>query len=134
MGFFNAFYLISEAPNPLNSDQMAGSVGTNASYIRKILALLKKSGMVDGHRGISGYTLTTTPDQITLLRIYQAVMEESQIHLLDIHQNPNDQCVVGHHIRPVLTEMFGGMEESFARMLSQKTLADCITAIRAEMS
>lgn len=26
--------LISEAPNPLNSDQMAGSVGTNASYIR----------------------------------------------------------------------------------------------------
>ena len=113
---------------------MAGSVGTNASYIRKILALLKKSGMVDGHRGVSGYTLTTTPDQITLLRIYQAVMEESQIHLLDIHQNPNDQCVVGHHIRPVLTEMFGGMEEAFARMLSQKTLADCITAIRAEMS
>ena len=126
--------LISEAPNPLNSDQMAGSVGTNASYIRKILALLKKSGMVDGHRGVSGYTLTTTPDQITLLGIYQAVMEESQIHLLDIHQNPNDQCAVGHHIRPVLTEMFGGMEEAFARMLSQKTLADCITAIRAEMS
>ena len=122
--------LISEAPNPLNYDQMAGSVGTNASYIRKILALLKKSGMVDGHRGVSGYTLTTTPDQITLLGIYQAVMEESQIHLLDIHQNPNDQCVVGHHIRPVLTEMFGGMEEAFARMLSQKTLADCITAIR----
>ena len=134
MGFFNAFYLISEAPNPLNSDQMAGSVGTNASYIRKILALLKKSGMVDGHRGVSGYTLTTTPDQFTLLRIYQAVMEESQIHLLDIHQNPNDQCAVGHHIRPVLTEMFGGMEEAFARELSQKTLADCITAIRAEMS
>ena len=126
--------LISEAPNPLNSDQIAGSVGTNASYIRKILALLKKSGMVDGHRGVSGYTLTTTPDQITLLGIYQAVMEESQIHLLDIHQNPNDQCVVGHHIRPVLTEMFGEMEEAFARMLSQKTLADCITAIRAEMS
>ena len=134
MGFFNAFYLISEAPNPLNSDQIAGSVGTNASYIRKILSLLKKSGMIDSHRGVSGYTLTTTPDQFTLLRIYQAVMEESQIHLLDIHQTPNDQCVVGHHIRPVLTEMFGEMEEAFARMLSQKTLADCITAIRAEMS
>ena len=32
--------LISEASTPLNSDQMAGSVGTNASYVRKILALL----------------------------------------------------------------------------------------------
>ena len=126
--------LISEAPNPLNSDQIAGSVGTNASYIRKILALLKKSGMVDGHRGVSGYTLTTTPEQISLLSIYQAVMEEPKIHLMDVHQNPNDQCVVGRHIRPMLTGMFEGIEEAFARELSQKTLADCIEAIRAEMS
>ena len=126
--------LISEAPNPLNSDQIAGSVGTNASYIRKILSLLKKAGMIDSHRGASGYVLTTTPDQITLLRIYQAVMEEPQIHLLDIHQNPNDQCVVGRHIRPMLTEMFEGIEESFARELSQRTLADCTRAIRSKMS
>ena len=126
--------LISEAPNPLNSDQIAGSVGTNASYIRKILSLLKKSGMIDSHRGVSGYVLTATPDRITLLGIYQAVMDESKIHLLDIHQNPNDQCVVGHHIRPMLTGMFEGIEEAFARELSRKTLADCIEAIRAEMS
>ena len=126
--------LISEAPNPLNSDQIAGSVGTNASYIRKILSLLKKSGMIDSHRGVSGYVLTTTPDQITLLRIYQAVMDDSKIHLWDIHQNPNDQCVVGRHIRPVLTGMFEGIEDAFARELSQKTLADCIEAIRTKMN
>ncbi len=125
--------LISEAPNPLNSDQIAGSVGTNASYIRKILSLLKKSGMIDSHRGVSGYVLTTTPDRITLLGIYQAVMDESQIHLLDIHQNPNDQCVVGRHIRPMLTGMFEGIEEAFARELSHKTLSDCIETIRAEL-
>lgn len=126
--------LISGAPTPLNSGQIAESVGTNASYIRKILSLLKKSGMIDSHRGVSGYVLTTTPDQITLLGIYQAVMGESQIHLLDIHQNPNDQCVVGRHIRPMLTGMFEGIEKAFARELSQKTLSDCIEAIRAKMS
>ena len=126
--------LISEAPNPFNSEQIAGSVGTNASYIRKILSLLKKSGMIDSHRGLSGYVLTATPDQITLLGIYQAVMGEPQIHLLDIHQNPNDQCVVGRHIRPMLTGMFEGIEEAFARELSQKTLADCTRAIRDKMS
>lgn len=126
--------LISEAPNQLNSNQIAGSVGTNASYIRKILSLLKKSGMIDSNRGVSGYVLTTTSDQITLLGIYKAVMDEPQIHLLDIHQNPNDQCVVGRHIRPMLTGMFEGIEEAFARELSQKTLADCIEAIRAELS
>ena len=122
--------LISESPTPINSEQMAESVGTNASYIRKILALLKKAEIVDGRRGISGYSLTAAPEQLTLLQIYQAVMEEPKIHLLDIHQNPNDQCVVGRHIRPVLTDMFADIEESFARSLADKTLADCIADIR----
>lgn len=122
--------LISESPTPITSDQMAGSVGTNASYIRKILALLKKAEIVDGHRGISGYRLTAAPEKLTLLQIYQAVMEEPRIHLLDIHQNPSDQCIVGHHIRPVLTGMFADMEEAFAHSLADKTLADCIAGIR----
>ena len=122
--------LISESPNPLYSDQMAGSVGTNASYIRKILALLKKGEIVDGHRGISGYSLTVAPEQLTLLQIYQVVMEKSNIHLLDIHQNPSDQCIVGRHIRPALTETFTDIEDVFARSLAGKTLADCIADIR----
>ena len=122
--------LISEAPTPVNSEQMAESVGTNARYIRKILALLKKAEIVDGRRGISGYSLTAAPEQLTLLQIYQAVMEEPKIHLLDIHQNPNDQCVVGRRIRPVLTDMFADIEQAFARSLADKTLADCIADIR----
>lgn len=126
--------LVSESPVPINSDQMAESVGTNASYIRKILALLKKAEIVDGHRGISGYSLTVAPHQLTLLRIYQAVTDEREIHLLDIHQNPNDQCIVGHHIKPVLTDMFADIEADFARSLAGKTLADCISDIRKRIS
>ena len=125
--------LISESPPPINSDQMAISVGTNASYVRKILALLKKAGIVHGHRGISGCTLLIPPEQLTLLQIYQAVMEESKPHLLDIHQNPGDRCVVGRHIRPVLSDMFGEIEYAFAHSLAEKTLADCIAEIRNKM-
>ena len=125
--------LTSQSHIPINSDQMAGSVGTNASYARKILALLKKAGIVDGHRGISGYTLMIDSEQLTLLQIYQAVMEEPKVHLLDIHQNPSDQCAVGRHIRPVLSGMFAGVEDAFARALADKTLADCIADIRKRM-
>lgn len=126
--------LISESPAPMTSDQMAGSVGTNASYIRKILSLLKKAEIVDGHRGIGGYSLTVASEQLTLLQIYQAVMEETKVHLLDIHQNSSDQCIVGRYIRPVLTDIFVDIEEAFARNLSGKTLADCIAAMRSEIS
>ena len=125
--------LISESPPPINSDQIAMSVGTNASYVRKILALLKKAGIVHGHQGISGYSLLFAPKRLTLLQIYQAVMEQPKPHLLDVHQNPSDRCIVGHHIRTVLTGIFADVEDAFARSLSNKTLADCIAGIRKRM-
>ncbi|MBP3684509.1 MAG: Rrf2 family transcriptional regulator [Oscillospiraceae bacterium] len=125
--------LVSESPTPINSDQMAISIGTNASYVRKILGLLKKAGIVDGHRGISGYTMLLPPEQLTLLQIYQAVMEQPNPHLLDIHQNSSDRCIVGHYIRPVLSGMFSGVEDAFARALGEKTLADCIAGIQNRM-
>ena len=125
--------LISESPSPINSEQMAESVGTNASYIRKILALLKKADIVDGRRGVSGYDMTVSPEQLTLLQIYQAVIEAKKVHILDIHQNPNDKCIVGRHIQPVLSDKFKDMEETFAKSLAGKTLADCINDIKKRM-
>ncbi len=125
--------LISESLEPLNSEQMAGSVGTNSSYVRKILSLLKRAGIVEGHKGISGYTLNAVPNQLTLLTVYLAVTEEQKIHLFDVHQNPNDKCLVGRHIKPMLVGMFGRIEKSFAELLDTKTLADCIAEIRNEI-
>lgn len=119
--------LISESAVPMNSDRMAESTGTNASYVRKILALLKKSDIIN--RVDSGYSLTYPPENLTLLEIYQSVMENSEIHLLDIHRNPNDKCIVGRHIKPVLTDMFTDIEKKFADSLESKTLADCIKGI-----
>ncbi len=123
--------LISESPVPINSETMARSVGTNASYVRKILGLLKKANIVSSHRGVPGFSLSVPPEQLTLLRIYQAVTEEP--HLLDIHQNASDQCVVGRHIRPVLTSMFEQAEGAFTRALSEQTLAGCIAGIRERL-
>lgn len=119
--------LISESAVPMNSDRMAESVGTNASYVRKILSLLKKSDIIT--RVDSGYSLTYPPENLTLLEIYQSVMENPEIHLLDIHRNPNDKCIVGRHIKPVLTDMFTDIEKKFADSLESKTLADCIKGI-----
>ena len=125
--------LISESPLPINSDQMAESVGTNASYIRKILALLRKADIVEGHRGVSSYGMNVSPEQLTLLQIYQAVTEETKVHILDIHRNPNDKCIVGHHIQPVLSGIFADLEDTFAKSLAGKTLADCIDDIKRRM-
>ncbi|WP_172137038.1 Rrf2 family transcriptional regulator [Adlercreutzia sp. ZJ473] len=122
--------LISESPKPLSSEQMARSAGTNASYVRKVLAALKRAGIVSSRQGVEGYALAIPPDQLPLLRIYQAVSGGPAYHLIDIHQNPSDQCIVGRHIKPTLTSAFANVEEAFARALEEKTLAGCITDMR----
>lgn len=120
--------MISESPVAIDSNAMAESVGTNSSYIRKVLALLKRAGIIENNGREAGYSLTCPPDELSLLEIYEAVCDDG-VHLLDIHRNPNDRCLVGHNIRPMLTEMFSEAEDAFRRSLSGRTLADCISRL-----
>ena len=86
--------------------------------------------MIEGRKGVSGFRLIKPADKITLLDIYKAVMETDYLHLFDIHQNPNDECVVGHNIEPVLSGMFIDMEKQIEAKLEGMTLADCIKIMR----
>ena len=122
--------MIAGADTPMTSELIAKSVGTNASYIRKITGLLKKQGIIDSHRGVGGFTLLVAPEELTLYRVYQAISGADEVHVFDLHQNPNDACVVGRHIRPVLTDVFRGIEEKAERELKATTLADCMAMMR----
>jgi len=125
--------MIAGAETPMTSDQIAESVGTNASYIRKITGLLKKQGIIDSRQGISGFTLLVEPEELSLLDIYQAIAETEQVHVFDLHQNPNDECIVGRHIQPVLTDVFRGIEEKAEQELKNTTLADCMQKMKMEI-
>lgn len=125
--------MIAGAETPMTSDQIAESVGTNASYIRKITGLLKKQGIIDSRQGISGFTLLVEPEELSLLRIFQAIAETEQVHVFDLHQNPNDECIVGRHIQPVLTDVFRGIEEKVEQELSNTTLGDCMQKMKMEI-
>ena len=98
--------LISEADTPMTSEEIAASAGTNASYIRKVIGSLKKNGIIESHQGVRGFRLLIRPEKLTLYDVFKAVSETDQLHIFDLHQNPNDVCIVGRHIRPVLTEIF----------------------------
>ncbi len=125
--------MIAGAETPMTSDQIAESVGTNASYIRKITGLLKKQGIIDSRQGISGFTLLVEPEKLSLLDIYQAIAETEEVHVFDLHQNPNDECIVGRHIQPVLTDVFRGIGEKAEQELKNTTLADCMQKMKKEI-
>lgn len=125
--------MIAGADRPVSSEQIAESAGTNASYIRKIAGLLKKQGILESRQGISGFALLTEPEQLSLLKVYQAVAETDRVHVFDLHQNPNDACIVGRHVRPVLSELFREIEEKAEEEVKHTTLADCMGKMRIEI-
>ena len=126
--------LISEAQTPMSSEQIAVSVGTNPSYIRKIAGLLKNAHIIDSRQGKSGFVLTVAPEELTLWRVYCAVEETEQIHLFDIHRNPNDECIVGRHIQPTLSAMFSDIELTAQREMKEKTLRDCMNDMQTRIN
>jgi len=126
--------LISEAETPMSSEQIAVSVGTNPSYIRKIAGLLKSANIIDSRQGKSGFVLTVAPEALTLWSIFCAVEETEQIHLFDVHRNPNDECIVGRHIRPTLTHMFSDIESTAQRELKATNLRDCMKDMQTRIN
>ena len=122
--------MIAGSEQPLTSELLANSVGTNPSYIRKVTGLLKKKGILDSRQGIHGFSLLIPPEELSLYLVYQAISESEEVHVFDLHQNPNDECIVGRHIRPVLTETFREIEKQAEQQLKRTTLADCMDKMR----
>ena len=118
--------MISEGKDILSSQALAESVGTNASYIRKVIALLKNAGLITSQQGKTGYQLSKEPKDITLLEIYFATQEVSHISLFQVHQNSNPDCPVGKHIQGAVSPLFASAEAQLEKELAQQTLEDVI--------
>lgn len=124
--------MISESKNVLSSQALATSVGTNASYIRKVIALLKNAGLITSHQGKSGYRLSKSPQEISLLEIYFATQEVERMNLFQLHQNANLDCPVGKHIEGAMSPIFASVERQLEQELAQKTLDDVIVNLYRE--
>lgn len=121
--------MLATSDKPLNSEDLAKSVGTNASYIRKIMALLKKSNIITSQRGKSGTKLLVSPDKLTLLMIYQAV-EADTPHIFQIHQNANPACPIGRNIKQTVFPFLEEAEQQLRRSLAQDTLQNVIERLK----
>ncbi len=115
----------------LTSDVIAGSVGTNASFVRRVLAMLSHAGLVRSSPGVAGATLARPASKITLLDVYRAVDMEDE-HRLAVHEEPSQRCVVGRHIQGALDAVIGPAEEAFEAQLKRLSLADVTAFIAAQ--
>jgi DNA-binding IscR family transcriptional regulator len=115
----------------LTSEDIAGSVGTNASFVRRLLSMLARAELVESSPGIAGARLTRPAGKITLLDIYRAV-DMKEEHRLAIHGDPNPRCTVGRYIEGALDAVIAPAEQAFETQLERRTLADVTRHIAAK--
>lgn len=124
--------MISESREVLSSQALATSVGTNASYIRKVVALLKNSGLIVSRQGKLGYQLGKSPEEMSLLEIYHATQGVSQIKLFQVHQHANPECPVGKHIERAISPVFHRAESQLEKELASQSLAEVIVNLYSQ--
>ena len=113
----------------VTSAQMAMSVNTSPSFIRRILAKLSKANLVTTTTGKSGFSSLAKPaDEISLLEIYKAVDAPKTFA---IHDYPSQgYCQVSCNIESVMQKVLDKAQNSFETTLSKTSLAEVIADIR----
>lgn len=109
-----------------SSDFLAGSVNTNPALIRKIMAMLKKAGLIEVKPGVASAKLAKELGDITLYDVYHAVSVVEENELFSIHDNPNPACPVGQNIQATIEPIFIHAQSAMESVLKDATLADIV--------
>ncbi|MBO8416682.1 MAG: Rrf2 family transcriptional regulator [Proteobacteria bacterium] len=110
------------------SSFLAGSVNVNAVVIRNILLQLKAAGLITVRAGTGGSQLIKEPKDITLLDVYQAVVEDQD--LFRLHENPNPQCPVGRYVHQILELRLSALQQKFLDDMKDITLQDLLDDLK----
>lgn len=110
----------------ITSDFLASSVNVNAVVIRRLLQQLKKAGIINVKRGSGGAEMARSPEEITLLDIYNAVECVEEGRLFHFHENPSQECPVGKNIHAVLDVRLEEIQKAMEREMRSISIQDII--------
>lgn len=103
------FIALAGEEQSLTSDAIAKSIATNPSYVRQLMSLLRKGGLLTSVRGHARPALTRPPEAVTLLDCYRAIEGDKPLLHQDTHTNP--ECGVGVNIQLALRECYDQVQQ-----------------------
>ena len=120
----HALVCLSHSGRSLSSEALAENICTNPTRVRRVLAGLKKAGMVETREGLDdGYRLMSDPASLTLRQVAEAVntrFVDCAWHSGDIDRD----CAICSGMAGVMDTLYRNMNEQCAAYLSRLTVAD----------
>ena len=125
----HALVCLSHSGRSLSSEALAENICTNPTRVRRVLAGLKKAGMVETREGLDGgYRLTADPAMLTLRQVAEAVntrFVDCAWHSGDIDRD----CAICSGMAGVMDALYRNMNEECAAYLSHITITDIETQL-----
>ena len=120
--------LATTSEERLTSEYIATSIGTNAVVIRRLLAKLRRFGLVTSKSaGGGGWMLAHPATDITLDRVRQAMAEGEAAK---IHKNsPHPACPVGKGVRQTLIDLYHQADVALDRELAGISVAGILASV-----
>ena len=110
----HALVCLSHSGRSLSSEALAENICTNSTRVRRVLAGLKKAGMVETREGLDGgYRLTADPASLSLRQVAEAVntrFVDCAWHSGDIDRN----CAICSGMAGVMDTLYRQMNEQCA--------------------
>ncbi|WP_461215705.1 Rrf2 family transcriptional regulator [Lacticaseibacillus sp. GG6-2] len=114
--------------NHPTSAAIAGSIESNPSLVRRLMAQLVKAGLLTTHPGVAGAELAKPAEAITLLDVYQAIDDSKQ--LLHVDPKTNMACPVGANIQDTLDGVYARVQQAAEAEMAAITLATIVQDIQ----
>ncbi|MFC3769789.1 Rrf2 family transcriptional regulator [Paenibacillus sp. GCM10012303] len=115
------------------SVEIAQYLKSEATLLRKILAVLAKEGFLDTREGRDGgYRLKKEPESITLEEVYQAFQVSSPL-CYGIKESAGTHPF-GVEMKAIYSEITGEMDRSMREVLGRYTIADLAKRLNADTS
>ena len=113
----------------LSSEELAENICTNPARVRKVMAKLKKAGLVQTKEGsVGGYLFVLDPGKVTLRQVAQAL----EIRFVDTAWRSGDsdmECPVASGMADIMDAVFNDLDARCKQRLEEITIQTIDTKI-----
>ncbi len=107
----------------MTSEELAESVRTNATVVRRLVARLAEARLVKAYKGKSGgIELARCPDEISLADIYDAASDRPLMNAPN--KSPKKHCPVSCSMGQLMDSVIAGVETQSRKYLAGISLAE----------
>lgn len=120
----HALVYLGHKDDAFNSEELAENICTHPARVRKVLALLKKSGLVETREGLGGGYKITKPLREISLKEVQESLNKPFLSAGWHSGNEEDECLVCSGMATVTDEIYHELNGVITDKLSNIFLSD----------